>query len=455
MATENTERLCKLYLEKFLNNTLNVEDISILLKTSESFPPTGAGEFKINSSEQMQNFVSTIGEELSEERLHQIVRSFIECSYNMLPDMDKNSFLRGTTLEKVLLAFEFARFPKNARAHRQEKLACYVMRVQVDPTEDNALTPLKGKNGYVLYNKTIYYFNEQGSKSAQSEELTPNQLEEITHCFPEQHDEPNIVLEEELQKIASVMRHVQNPLAELNESTFSTIGTRILKPIVEIFQKIPPMYLMNEEMIQNIHEVPEEHHYIYDINKDVLYYQGLFDTKPQVVKIKDEKDPQMILPEKLKKSFQNETMEDWTPRQRFSLSNEDYHTLKSRVWGTDMIGNYIQSYLPKSGISGNHLDCINNITLDQDPLLANKKSSKNTNIACALGVVIGALAGAGSALLITFLSGGFALPVLAIIGIAVGAALVGGLTGGGIGFFASKQGSKKKDDICTEPFKLK
>lgn len=424
MATENTKRLLKIYSEKFLNNTLNVNDISDL-NSAEAFPPI---QGEMNSSGQMQDFVSTIGELLSEECLHQIVRSFIEYSYNIIPKNDKNIFMRGTTLEKVLLAFEFARFPKNARAHRQEKLACRVMRMLADPTENIGLTPLKGKNGYVLYNKTIYYFNEQGSISAQSKELISNQLEKIQQRFPEQDNELKTVDEEDLNTIAIVMDHVQSPLAEINQNSFFYIETMILKPIVEIFQKTPPMYCMNDEMIQGIHEVPEEHRYIYDINNHVLYYQGLFDTKPQVVKIKNEQKPQTILPEKFKTSFQNWPMEIKILRQRFSMSNEEYSEIKKHLVNANFIDNYINSF---------------------QPLLPHKQSHKKTNIACALGVVIGALGGAGSALLITFLSGGFALPVLAIIGIAVGAALVGGLVGGGIGFFASKQSAKKKEDICT------
>lgn len=108
------------FRENLIKGTVADEDVKALLDPSLFTPSVGVYSFKkpVDDSNHsrldlIRDFVQTIGVFLTAESLHQFTSQLIK----LAPQCDKNTFMRTTTLEKIVLAYEMSRQPELAKEH--------------------------------------------------------------------------------------------------------------------------------------------------------------------------------------------------------------------------------------------------------------------------------------------------------------------------------------------------
>ncbi|MCH9756535.1 MAG: hypothetical protein K0U37_05025 [Gammaproteobacteria bacterium] len=126
MPLTSTQQLIKEYGEKLKNGTITDAEIEALnddkrFEKSPGYadpnkPITDTNHSKLNA---LQDFVATIGPQVSQDIFSQLTARFIVLSAEKL-GKDKNAFMRGSTLEKCFLAYELAHSPETAETHFQE-----------------------------------------------------------------------------------------------------------------------------------------------------------------------------------------------------------------------------------------------------------------------------------------------------------------------------------------------
>src|ERR1700733_14431413 len=112
MPYPNTYRLITKYADKFINNTLTDDDIFALNQNGgKEFPRIP----EHSPTEAMQDFIQTIGPLIPANTLHSITHRFLEIGAKF--NEGENTFMRNTTLEKNLLAFELIHHPELGKKH--------------------------------------------------------------------------------------------------------------------------------------------------------------------------------------------------------------------------------------------------------------------------------------------------------------------------------------------------
>ena len=115
----------KKYGDALINNTISDEQIDKLFDENEpefhksvgyvdySIP---IGDANFSKSQGINDFVLTFASQMTPENLHKLNQRILQRS----PDRDSNVFMRRTTFEKVLLAFEMAHYPEQAESLFEE-----------------------------------------------------------------------------------------------------------------------------------------------------------------------------------------------------------------------------------------------------------------------------------------------------------------------------------------------
>ncbi|MFA5960199.1 MAG: hypothetical protein WC785_06750 [Tatlockia sp.] len=122
MPYPNTVRLIEKYADKFISNTLTAADISELNELNGTYEFKRIVNYKepskaMTPTEGMLDFVQTIGPLIPKETLHEITKQFL---VDGAKNSGENTFMRNTTLEKNLLAFELVHYPEQAEQHFKE-----------------------------------------------------------------------------------------------------------------------------------------------------------------------------------------------------------------------------------------------------------------------------------------------------------------------------------------------
>ncbi|MCH9756534.1 MAG: VipE [Gammaproteobacteria bacterium] len=123
MPLTSTQQLIKDYGQKIIKKTITDDEICALMEDKRfqqstgyvdpNQPITDKNHTKLNA---LQDFVITLGPQLSPENLHQLTERLIR----LAPRGDDNTFMRGSSLEKCFLAYELVRSPQNAETHFQK-----------------------------------------------------------------------------------------------------------------------------------------------------------------------------------------------------------------------------------------------------------------------------------------------------------------------------------------------
>jgi VPS inhibitor protein E len=122
MPLKQTRALIQKYGESIKNGTISDEMLDSLSGqdvfkrspgTSYIDPHAPLSESNYSQMDGIKDFVQTIGEELKPEVLHELTARIIERA----PDRGANTFMRNSTLEKALLAYELCKHAELAEGH--------------------------------------------------------------------------------------------------------------------------------------------------------------------------------------------------------------------------------------------------------------------------------------------------------------------------------------------------
>ncbi len=118
MALQQTRDLVRKYGQQLINNTISDSELISLLSQGvfKKFPtqgyvdPNNVSDDNFSQANGTNDFVLTIAPQMTPENLHKLTARMIEHS----PQGSKNTFMRGSTLEKAFLAYEVHAYPDNA-----------------------------------------------------------------------------------------------------------------------------------------------------------------------------------------------------------------------------------------------------------------------------------------------------------------------------------------------------
>ncbi|MCW8451643.1 hypothetical protein [Legionella quinlivanii] len=186
MPHPNTMRLIRKYGDKFINGTLTQDDIIQLNEFGgKEFPRTA----EHTPNEAIQDFIQTIAPCINSETLHNITHQFLEvgAKYNEGP----NTFMRNSTVEKNLLAFEIANYPEKGREH-----------LSTSPVTDQFKQEEISKLEEVIISKPIEFFtrakDEAKAETIDWIKLREKAFAEAPHPPAQPSSQPPTYLEENL-----------------------------------------------------------------------------------------------------------------------------------------------------------------------------------------------------------------------------------------------------------------
>ncbi|ARB90893.1 hypothetical protein [Legionella longbeachae] len=122
MPLQQTRKLLKKYGKSLNDGTISDQTLDLLLQpdtfkrspgTAYVDPNKPVTDTNHTQMDAIKDFVETVGEELSPEVLHTLTDRIIQRA----PDRGENTFMRNSTLEKALLAYEMALYPDLAESH--------------------------------------------------------------------------------------------------------------------------------------------------------------------------------------------------------------------------------------------------------------------------------------------------------------------------------------------------
>ncbi|HAU1296599.1 Dot/Icm T4SS effector VipE [Legionella pneumophila] len=213
MPLTQTQRLINTYGASLKNGTISNEELINLLDPntftkSEGYVDPNAPVSDSNHSKMdaIKDFVLTIGPTLDSEILHQLTSRMIELS----PPGDRNTFMRGSSLEKAFLAFEMAHYPTKAEEHFNST------RVRTEFPGENDIDNLKA----VILNPIIAFFQSPPGTDEKLEKLIKLCTDYKEHLKPSLTDDANNLVNK---------KHaiVTNMLAALTDSTAPNSTTKI------------------------------------------------------------------------------------------------------------------------------------------------------------------------------------------------------------------------------------
>ncbi|KTD59142.1 hypothetical protein [Legionella shakespearei] len=120
MPLSQTKILVNTYGRKLQDGSISDAEIDYLLqndtfKKSEGYVDTSKplSDSNFSKMDSIKDFVLTIAPTIPQDKLHDLTARLIARS----PEGDKNTFMRGSSLEKAFLAYELLHYPATAEAH--------------------------------------------------------------------------------------------------------------------------------------------------------------------------------------------------------------------------------------------------------------------------------------------------------------------------------------------------
>lgn len=120
MPLSQTKILVNLYGPKLRDGSITDAEIDHLLKhdtfkKSEGFvdPSKPLSDSNFSKMDSIKDFVLTVAPSIPQDKLHDLTARLIARS----PEGEKNTFMRGSTLEKAFLAYELLHYPATAETH--------------------------------------------------------------------------------------------------------------------------------------------------------------------------------------------------------------------------------------------------------------------------------------------------------------------------------------------------